>query len=264
MAEATTLPAGEITGAVLLYNKPEPLSIEQHRGLGMQRSPTPFIFAANVHLVPLTVTEFANAALSFPVIFVGEDRQPVAVMGVKEGENLFITAEGGMDNDTYLPAYIRRYPFVFANDDSEQRMILCIDRGAVNLVQGGDLPLFDGDQPSAYTNNAMEFCREFEVERQRTEEFVKLLNSLDLFEVKQAAYTPRLPNGQAGEPQQVAEYFGVSEAKLNALPDAKITELQKNGALAQIYAHLVSLLGWDRLVQKAIAVQNKTAAANAN
>jgi hypothetical protein len=262
MAEAP-LPPGEITGNVLLYTRPEPLSLDLHRGLGMNRTPTPFVFAAKTHMIPLTVTEFANAALSFPVIFVGEERQPVAVMGLREGENLFITPEGGADENTYIPAYMRRYPFVFANDDAQERMILCIDRAAKYLAPGGDLQLFDGDQPSTYTNGSMEFCREFEVERQRTEEFVKLLVELDLFEVKQAVFTPRLPNGQPGEPQQVAEYFGVSEAKLNELPDAKIVELQKNGALAQIYAHLVSLLGWNQIVIKALAAQNARAA-NAN
>ena len=67
-------------------------------------------------------------------------------------------------------------------------------------------------------------------------------------------------NGQAGEPQTVAEYFGVSEEKLNALPADKIKELQTSGALAQIYAHLVSLLGWDRLIALATLRQQQTAA----
>ena len=262
MAEAP-LPPGELTGQVLLYNKPEPLSLDLHRGLGMNRTENPFAFAAGVHMMPLTVTEFANAALSFPIIFVGEERQPVAVMGLREGENLFFFPTGDREDDTYVPAYMRRYPFVFANDDTQQRMILCIDRSAPNLTVGGEIPLFDGDQPTAFVTNAMEFCREFEVERQRTEEFVKLLTDLDLFEVKQATYTPRLPGGQSGETQQVAEYYGVSEAKLSALPDEKIVELQKNGALAQIYAHLVSLLGWENIVQRALKAQNERAA-NAN
>lgn len=249
----TTPLSGEITGTVLLYSRPEPLSVELHGKLGMKRSDRPFGFAARTHLIPLTVTEFSLAALSYPVIFVGDDRTPVGAMGLRDGENLFISEDGLPDPDMYVPAYIRRYPFVFANDESAQRMILCIDRGASGLDEnGGDTPLFEGTEPSAFTQSAMEFCREFETERRRTEDFVKLLTDLDLFEVKQAFFTPRDENGQAGEPQQVAEYFAVSEEKLGKLPADKAAELLQNGALAQIYAHLISLLGWDRVVMRAI------------
>jgi hypothetical protein len=142
---------------------------------------------------------------------------------------------------------------VFANDAQNGRMILCIDRGSPLLDEnGGDLPLFEGSEPTEFTKGAMEFCREFEGERQRTEEFVKLLKDLDLFEVKQATFTPRNPDGSAGEAQVIAEYFAVSEEKLNKLPKDKLYELQQNGALQQVYAHVMSLLGWERLVARAM------------
>jgi hypothetical protein len=97
----------------------------------------------------------------------------------------------------------------------------------------------------------MEFCNNFEQERQRTEGFVKLLTDLDLFDVREAVFTPRNERGEPGEPQKLADYFAVSEDKLKALPAEKLAELRDNGALGQIYAHLVSLLGWDRLIAMA-------------
>ena len=84
------------------------------------------------------------------------------------------------------------------------------------------------------------------------------MTELDLFEKKQARFTP--PEG--GESQLVAEYMGISEEKLNALPVEKLAELRDNGALAQIYAHLVSLLGWDRLIVKAMLRPRTPVAAN--
>jgi hypothetical protein len=86
--------------------------------------------------VPLTVTEFAPAALTFPVIFAGDDRVPLAVMGLNTGENLFIGADGSIEPNVYIPAYIRRYPFVLANDDTQDRLIVCIDRGSDLLAEG--------------------------------------------------------------------------------------------------------------------------------
>ena len=108
--------AAQLTGNVLFYSKPEPLSRETHGNMGLKQVPNPFRFAAQTHIMPLVVTEFAPAALSYPIIFVGEQRMPVAVMGVNQGENLFANEQGVFEVDAYLPAYMRRYPFVFAND----------------------------------------------------------------------------------------------------------------------------------------------------
>ncbi|OYX33633.1 MAG: peptidase [Caulobacterales bacterium 32-69-10] len=261
--EKSALPQGEISGTVLLYSRPEPLNPDLHGKLGVKRQDNPFGFAATTHLIPLTVTEFQPASISYPIIFVGDEYTPVAVMGLKEGENLFISPNGAQDPDAYIPAYIRRYPFVFANDQTSDRMILCIDRGAsIFDEKGGDQPLFVGSEPSDYTKAAMDFCREFENERHRTDDFVKVLRDADLFEVKQAMFTPRAPDGTAGEPQMLAEYFAVSEEKLAKLPKEKVLELFENGALMQIYSSMVSLLNWERLLTRAMTRQ--TAAANLN
>mgnify|MGYP002144979420 CR=1 FL=1 len=79
-------------------------------------------------MTPLTVTEFANAALSFPIIFVGDEKTPVAALGLNAGENLFIDAEGAYDTGVYIPAYIRRYPFVFSRSDDGKSFTLGIAR----------------------------------------------------------------------------------------------------------------------------------------
>ena len=244
---------GPLSGTVLFYSNPEPLSVEMHGTLGANPVEKPYGFVAQSHVVPLTVTEFAPAALAYPVIFLGDNKQPVAVMGLRQGENLFVSAEGDYKPEAYVPAYVRRYPFVFANDDAQGRMILCIDRGAPFITEGGKEPLFVGGEPSPYVKMAMEFCNNFEQERQRTDSFVKLLTDMDLFEVREANFTPRNERGEAGTPQKLAEYFAVSEDKIKALSPEKLAELRDNGALGQIYAHLVSLLGWDRLIAMAFA-----------
>lgn len=255
--EQTTL-AGqpELSGEVLLYSKPEPLSKELHGNLGVVQVPAPFAFAATTHVAPLTVTEFAAAALSFPVIFVGSTYHPVAVLGLNQGENLFVDETGNWSYDAYVPGYVRRYPFVLAEDKEAKRMVVCIDRDAPMISASPESAFFDKGEPSDWTKNAIEFCNNFETERQRTESFVDLLKELDLFETREATFQPSNPDGSpAGEPQRLAEYFAVSETKLAALPADKLVQLRDNGALAQIYAHLVSLVGWDRLILKALRRQ---------
>jgi hypothetical protein len=250
---STQTAAGEISGNVLFYSKPEPLAPELHGKLGVKRMDGPFKFARAGHAIPLTVGEFPVAAVTGPIIFVGDEKLPLAVMGLNAGENMFVRPDGVFEPGVYIPAYIRRYPFVYANDDSNKQMVLCIDRGAEFIVEGGDMPFFENGQPSEYTKNCMEFCNNFEAERQRTESFVQILKDLDLFEMKTASFQPPPgPDGTQPPAQKIADYFGVSEEKLAKLPTDKYLELRDNGALAQIYAHLVSLVGWDRLISLAI------------
>ena len=264
MTDTVNTHQAELTGEALFYVSPEPLSKEAHAKLGIKNLEAPYAFTARTHLVPVTVTEFGPAALCYPLIFVGDEKTPVAVLGVNADENLFVDEKGIFAPECYLPAYIRRYPFVLANDAVAQRMVVCIDSKAPMISDKPDAPFFENGEITTFTQNAIDFCNNFEQEAQRTASFVALLKELDLFEVKKAYYTPpQAPNSPAPEAQVVAEYQGVSEEKLNALPVEKLKELRDNGALAQIYCHLISLLGWDRLLVKAMLRPRIPVAANA-
>jgi SapC len=267
MTTTTQMPPGQLSGNVLFYSKPEPLAKELHGKIGVKRLDGPFKFAKTGHAIPLTVGEFPLAAVTGPIIFVGDEKLPIAVMGLNAGENMFVKDDGTFESGIYIPAYVRRYPFVFANDESNNQMVLCIDRNAEFIVDKDyDMAFFEANgEPTEYTKNCIEFCNNFEVERQRTMSFVQVLKELDLFETKEATFTPANPDGTAGETQKIAEYFGVSEDKLNALPKDKFIELRDNGALGQIYAHMHSLVGWDRMIALALtkAAANQPQAANA-
>ncbi len=255
---------GQITGNVLFYSQPEPLSPEMHGKLGVKRMDGPFAFAKDGHAIPLTVGEFPLAAVTGPIIFVGDEKLPIAVMGLNAGENMFVKDDGLFEAGIYIPA-LRAPLSVRLRQRHQQPADGALHRpqGRVHR-RGRDMPFFEGTEPSDYTKNCIEFCNNFELERQRTMSFVQLLKDNDLFESKTATFTPMNADGSQGEPQKIADYFGVSEDKLNALPQAKIIELRDNGALAQIYAHLLSLVGWDRLVAIAMArAPQLPAAANA-
>ena len=255
-----------LSGNVLFYSRPEPLNLEDHRKIGLRRLDKPFSFAAKTHVVPLTVTEFPVAALSYPIIFAGERYQPLAVMGINADQNMFIDAEGGFEQGSYIPAYIRRYPFVLANDPQREQLVVCIDRDADLLGENYDIAFFDeAGNASDYTNGCIQFCNDFETEARRTESFVQILRDLDLFETRSTSFTPTNPDGTQGPPQAIAEFFAVSEERLKSLGDMKLRELLNNGIIGQCYSHLTSLVGWDRLIAMAInrqAVDAPPVAAN--
>jgi len=266
MVEITQTENANLQGNVLFYSKPEPLSSETHAGLGVKRIDRPYAFAAGSHVVPLTVTEFPQAALSCPIVFAGEKHQPLAVMGINATQNIYVNDDGQFQPGVYIPAYVRRYPFVLAADDAREKMVVCIDRDAPMLGDLPDVSFFDtAGQPTDYTKSCIEFCNNFEIELRRTEAFVTALRELDLFETKTATFTPVNPDGSpAGAPQTVAEYYAVSDDKVKALPDDKVRELLTTGALQQIYAHLTSLAGWDRLINLSMLRAAPPAPANLN
>ena len=253
-----------LTGNVLFYKNPQPLNPEQHAGLGVKQIPEPFGFLREAHAVPVTVTEFGMAAASYPVIFVGDEYTPVGVMGVRQGQNLFVTEDGQADQDFYMPAFVRRYPFVFANDNQGERLLLCIDRDAPMVTNQPEVALFENGEPTEFTQNAINFCEEFERQRRATVEFVKIVKSFDLFEQKTVMFQPRDPQGNAvGEQQKIADYWAVDEKKLNELSAEQFEQLREQGALGAIYAHMISLLNWQRVITKALRTAAPAPAAEA-
>ncbi|MEP3224928.1 MAG: SapC family protein [Parasphingorhabdus sp.] len=197
-------------------------------------------FMQEQHAVPLTIDEFLNAARNYPIVFsMGENSVPLILMGLNEGVNTFMGDDGRFNQLAYIPAYVRRYPFMLAKlrPDAEE-LSLCFDptTGAIGEYKEGE-PLFDKDQPSEKTKSILEFCEQFEQAGQRTGQFVEELKKLDLLMDGEVAIQ------QAGVEQPFV-YRGfqmVNEEKLRDLRGDELRKINQNGMLPLIYAHLFSL-----------------------
>lgn len=245
-----------LSGTVMCYEQPEVLTADKHGNLGIKPVDKPFEFLREVATVPLTVDEFGMAATAYPVIFTGTAKAPVAVMGVRQGHNLFVTDTGMTEPDFYVPTFARRYPFAFANHEEQDAFVLCVDRKAPMITDQPTVPFFENGELSQYTQDAMEFCKQFEVQRQATVEYAKMIDEKGLFEQKTVTFQPRDNEGkEVGEAQLIAEYWAVSEEKLNNLSDQSFQELRAKGAVGAIYAHLISLVNWKRIVDRALKDQ---------
>lgn len=232
--------AAPTTGLPLLYNQIEPISSQQHGAMkvrGLEALPA----VAKVHAIPLTVDEFALAQRHYPIIFsAGDEPVPLALMGLNEGVNTFIDAEGAaIDRSVYLPAYLRRYPFLLARltQDSDE-LSLCVDptAGAVGDFEEGQ-PLFADNQPSEATKAILQFCEQFEEAGQRTGLFVTELKKSGLLMDGEVAIQPE---GSA-QPFIYRGFQMVDEEKLRELRGDELRKMNQNGILPLIYAHLFSL-----------------------
>lgn len=213
-------------------------------------------FLNNSHAIPLTVDEFVDAQRDYPVVFTaGENPLPIALMGLNEGVNVFIGDDGKLEAGVYVPAYIRRYPFILAKlqPDTED-MSLCFDPSAGVLGKSDEgQALFDGQDPTEYTNGVLEFCKRFEESGQRTRAFMDQLKALDILMDGEIAITR---NDMPDTPFVYRGFQMVDENKLRELSAEKIEELNKNGMMMLIHAQLFSMNLMRRIFERQ-SVQGK-------
>jgi hypothetical protein len=223
----------------IFYNNLEPLSAQAHGELRHRPSDkAPYL--VNTHAVPITVDEFAAVQRFFPIVFsVGDNPVPLALMGLNEGVNVFVNEDGGLLGEMYVPAYVRRYPFMLARLAPEaQELSLCFDPSSDVLSTSGEgLPLFEDGKPSEATNNILKFCEEFEMSAQRTVAFSNELKAMDLLMEGEVSI-------QTTTVEQPFVYRGfqmINEEKLRELRGDELRKMNQNGMLPLIIAHLFSL-----------------------
>jgi hypothetical protein len=203
-------------------------------------------FARNASFVPLIVTELFSAASTYPIVFVTEPApSALAVVGLREASNLFVTADGTKWDATYIPAYVRRYPFVFLDLQRNDELALCIDEAANALEPGNARPLFENGKRTKVIEHALEFCIEFQRGHLATEAFMKALIAQDLLIPYQITSTL-----ESGEKLGATGFKVVDEARFAKLPDDVIVDWYRQGWLGLVCAHLASAGCWAQLVKR--------------
>lgn len=228
----------------LFYRQPEALQPERHRSLGLDPDPD-FSFAAKAVSVPISAAEASLAARHYPIVFASAGQfLPLAVTGLRQDENLFVEAGGRWRAETYVPAYVRRYPFIFAEDGGADRMTLCIERTSARIVAGGDL-FFAAGEPTPVTRRALDFCAAFEREIADTKRIVELFRRHGLLTPNEATLT--LPSGAK---TQLRNFLVIDAKAVNELGDAAFLELRRASALPLLFAQIASRNCWGDLVAR--------------
>jgi hypothetical protein len=223
----------------IFYQDLQPLSSSVHAGFNTRGADTAPYFA-KAHAIPLTVDEFISAQRYSPIVFsAGDNSVPLALMGLNEGVNVFLDDDGRAINPFYVPAYVRRYPFILARlQPDAQELSLCFDpsSGLVGEFDDG-LPLFDGDKPSENLNNILKFCEDFEIAAQRTSAFMREVEELDILIDGEVAIQPE----GSEQPYVYRGFRMVDEAKFRELHGDQLRKLNQNGILQLLMAHMFSL-----------------------
>jgi hypothetical protein len=223
-------------GLPLFYQSLAPLQTNVHTDLGMVER-TAFPFARNANAIPITIDEFVMAQRYYPIVFTPQDDgAPLALVGMADGDNLFVDADGNWRQDTYVPAYVRRYPFLLAKLTPDATdLSLCFDDSSNLLANEAQQKLFAGTEATDLTKNVLQFCEQFEIAVQRTQAFMREMNELKLLQDTEANATI---NGQT---LNFRGFKAVDEVKFQELRGDTARKMVKNGMLGLVYAHLFSL-----------------------
>jgi hypothetical protein len=226
----------------LFYKQPRPLDANTHKASRLKDNAS-FGFARRANSVPINGVEFAVAQRHYPIVFTGTGKPfPAAVMGLRVDENLFVGDDGRWVEGIYVPAYVRRYPFVFI-EAPEDKLILAIDEGSGLLVDEGPHKLFDeAGKPTPLVNGALQFCGAYQANFKQSLEFIDALVTQDLLVDNRANAV--LANG---ERLTLGGFKVIDEEKFKAVPAAVLESWRDQGWLAWIYAHFFSLTGWNGL-----------------
>jgi hypothetical protein len=237
---------------LMIYETALPVSPARHGNWSLEVGTT-YAFCRKVNSVPLMATEFASAALEYAIVFggTGDVVMPAAVLGVRTDENLYVSKQGGWQAK-YIPAFVRRYPFVFFTRDEGKTFTLCIDENFAGFNQGGrGERLFGSDgKPTPYVENVLKFLQQYQLEFQRTQAFCKKLKDLNLLEPMQAQI-----NLRSGERMALRGFSVVDRGRLRTLSANVLADLVQSDELELIYAHLVSMRSFATVRDRLTAAQ---------
>ena len=248
-----------------LHKEPVALDTVLHRDMRLKNELNAIPRLAPFTSFVISISEFADAALSFPILFVraaqdalGRDTvTPVAVFGMKPGENLFVTPDGKWDAP-YVPAMLRAYPFTMARIEGSDRWAMVFDNTWEGMSRTEGLPLFNEQgEASELLNGVHKFVQDLESDLERTRQACAALLEMKL--LKPMRFDATLQNG---EQLSVDGFMTADEEAIGKLPDAQIASMYRNGLLGLIQVHIASLNNMRRLLDRRIQQQGTGAAAN--
>lgn len=223
--------------SLLFYKNVVAVNSELHKALRLSPA-SDMKFSSEATAVPIVVGEFVDIARQCPIVFVRADDDglvPVALMGLPNGKNLYLD-ESDKWNAPYIPAFVRRYPFIFA-ETGPNELTLCMDRDFAGFNETEGELLFDEDgKPGKLVKSALELLGEYQRQHVQTEHFTQRLESAGI--LMEATANASLVDGRSFTLQGM---LIIDENKFRAIPQTTLVEWFGSGELGLIYAHLMSL-----------------------
>jgi len=225
----------------LFFKEPVIINADEHKNSNFIPEEN-YNFAANANLIPIAIAEFEQAASSYPIVFSStSDPAAFAVTGLRTDENVYVDTNGQWDEGAYIPAYVRKYPFLFMESSDGEQLTLCIEKQ--NLAEGENgTPIYENGEPSEIVASSLEFCSSFHASWNQTKEFTLMLHEKNLL-------TEQRADIETGDGAQVAfeGFFVVDREQYSELSNSALNEMSRE-SVAAINSHFVSTHCWKKLI----------------
>ena len=230
----------------LFFRRVVGLAPEKHASLRLDRS-SGFGYAATAQSVPIGLGEMEAVSQHYPILFAG-GAQPtaVALLGLREGENLFVLPDGSWRRDSYVPAYVRAFPFIFVEDEATKAVYVGIEADADCLRPDAGTPLFEDGKPTAALNESVAFCSAMRDNLAAAAALGRGLAAEGLLAEEEANIS--FTHGGAS---RVRGFKIVKPERLDRVSDETFLDWRRRGWLGPLYAHLHSMARWGRLIDLA-------------
>ncbi len=220
-----------------------------HASLCLDRS-TGFGYAAAAQSVPIGLGELEAVAQHYPILFAsGAQPTAVALLGLRDGENLFVLPDGSWRPDAYVPAYVRAFPFIFLEDAVSKTLYVGMEPDAASLRPDAGMRLFEDGKPTAVLNESVAFCSACRDNLTAAAAFARALDAEGLLE-EEAADIAFTHGGKA----RVSGFKIVKPERLDRVSDETFLDWRRRGWLGPLYALLHSMARWGRLIDLAAPV----------
>jgi hypothetical protein len=197
---------------------------------------TDFSFAKSLTIIPITYSEVKHLCCLYPVVITEIDgNDTLAIITGLKDHNIAID-ENGKFRGKYIPAYLRKYPFILVNDTENEKLLLglkddadCFDNDegeALYDAQGNVMPLVE---------NIMSLLKNFESEIQITKNILTKFKEQHLLEPSQIKVN-------LDDTEHTIGGFSVIDKELFlTLEDQFLADAVKNGWTEFIELHRLSL-----------------------
>ena len=220
-----------------MYNNIELITKNEHKDTGVANVEG-FAHAKDLTTSMITMSEYYQSCKSYPIVFAKNEEEgwfSVALLGFEQ-KNIFVDEEGKWKENCYIPAYVRRYPFIYIKNKEELLLGFDADQ-KVDKKDAGTRYFFDEEgEKTEFVNNVLQFMNQVQNSSKETQAFIEQLDKLDLLE-------PSNITGKSAEGKEISVtgFWVLKEDKLNELTQKNKTMLCKKNYMQPITAHLISL-----------------------
>lgn len=238
----------------MLYERTVALNKTEHHDLKIEINDNHYDFARTTNAMPLSISEFADASRNYPVVFIQSEENQfhvVALMGLENASNLFVSADGSWDQNAYIPGFAKRYPFILGATADKSALAVYVDETYPGLGKTNGLAFFENGEESAYLKQLMEFLRVYQNEISLSQQFASRLYKMGLLEPRSITVT------QDGEEKVLSGFWVINDEKFDKLSDKLVLEMFRNGALSLIELHRASLGNIQNMARRAERLMGK-------